>query len=59
MPSYRLYELDAAGHIVGPPAILDCATDQEAIRQAQEKMDGLAVELWEHSRRIWRSDTKS
>jgi hypothetical protein len=35
MPTYRLYALDNHEHIAGPPQIITCDTDEEAIQRAQ------------------------
>ena len=54
MPCYRFYELDDGGHISTPPALVECADEQDAIRKAAEAANGKAVELWEGARFIAR-----
>ena len=49
MPDYRAY-LIKRGHIEGPPNIVVADTDQEAIDQAKQLVDGHDVELWERAR---------
>ena len=45
MPHYRLYFLDAAGHI--RHAIdLDCEDDAQAVATVATRSDGRAMELW-------------
>jgi hypothetical protein len=57
MAAYRIYRL-LNGHIMAPPVVIECATDTEAIHQAQRYLDGLDVELWEGPRRVWMSLTE-
>ena len=54
MPYYRIYRTTPDGHIVGPPVIVDCADDQEAIGKASQVADGRTVELWQGARLILR-----
>jgi hypothetical protein len=44
---YKVYVMDATGHISTPPLVIRCADDQEAIRQARQYLDGTAVEVWQ------------
>ncbi len=52
MPDYRLYRLNDAGRIKGPPVVLTSSSDEEAIKEAQQYRDGSDMELWERSRRV-------
>jgi hypothetical protein len=52
MPAYRIYTLDDDGHIVGPPAVIDCPDDQAAIQEAKRTLDGKVIELWDGPRQI-------
>jgi hypothetical protein len=52
MPEYRVFQLDDAGGILGPSKTITCADDQDAIRQAREKLDGAIVEIWAGPRRV-------
>ena len=54
MPAYRIYFIDRTDHISGPPKIIDCANDQEAIQKASQFVDRHDVELWERSRLVMR-----
>jgi hypothetical protein len=54
MPDYRLYTLKNDGHIAGPPKILQCADDQEAIAEAKKLLDGLDIEIWQGARVVIR-----
>ena len=51
MSSYRLYFLDAEGHIKRRME-LDCRDDDEAIEQASKHDLGSGMELWNGSRRV-------
>lgn len=46
MTRYRIYELDARGHIVGPPQAIECETEDEAVAEARKRAGVLAVEIW-------------
>jgi hypothetical protein len=50
VPAYRIYFLDKAGHITGPPNIVECADDQEATQKAKQFVDGHDVEVWDGPR---------
>jgi len=52
MPSYRLYFLDAGAHVTGPPVIIECTDDDEAVKTARQYVDGQELELWRDSRLI-------
>ena len=54
MPAYRIYVLTTDGHIAGPPQVLECENEQEAIGKAPQLANGKAVELWEGPRLIAR-----
>lgn len=51
MPSYRLYRLDGAGKIMTADW-LDAEADDDALRQANDRMDGNPFELWDRNRLI-------
>ena len=50
MPAYRIYSITRASHVSGPPAIVDCADDQEAAQIAKLFIDGKDVEVWDGPR---------
>ena len=52
MPWYRIFEINAEGHIAGPSKAIECADDQQAIEQAKQLKDGKIVEVWTGPRRI-------
>jgi len=51
VPSYRLYRLDGAGSIVGADW-LDAASEEDALCQAHDRVDGARFELWDRDRLI-------
>jgi hypothetical protein len=46
MPAYRINFLDENANISGPPVVLQCASDDEAKKQAHRYTDGKNIELW-------------
>lgn len=54
MTAYRIYVLDLAGHVAGPPQIVECTDDQEAIRQARQCLDAKPIEVWDGAKRVGR-----
>ena len=52
MPQYRVYKLDAAGHISVPPEIILSDDDQEVIGKARQLVTGTAIEVWEAARLV-------
>jgi HJR/Mrr/RecB family endonuclease len=53
VPSYRIYFLNKAGHIVRA-CELACMTDEEAVAETQKQADAQTVELWDRARLIAR-----
>lgn len=53
MPDYRLYLLEG-NLILGPPVIIACASDQEAIETAQKRLGARDVEVWKGARCVTR-----
>ena len=51
MPDYRLYVLDAAGHI-GAAEWIEAKSDDEAIAFARGKKHGRPSELWDRNRLV-------
>jgi hypothetical protein len=49
---YRVYILEANGHSASPPEIIECETDEEAIQQAGQCIDGKAVEVWQDKKLV-------
>jgi hypothetical protein len=54
MRAYRIYQVDAAGHVVAPPKIVEADTDEEAVTQAAQwaRDNAFAVEIWDEGRRV-------
>jgi hypothetical protein len=52
MQEYRIFLIDKNGRIAEPAKILECPDDQAAIEQAQQYLNGRAVEVWNGARRI-------
>ena len=50
VPAYRIYSINQAGHISGPPEIVECPDDQEAAQIAKLFIDGKDVEVWDGPR---------
>ena len=48
---YYAYFIDRDGHISSRVAVL-CDDDEEAKRQAEQLVDGHAIELWQEARKI-------
>jgi hypothetical protein len=52
MAIYRAYFLTVSDHINAAPALLDCASDEEAIQEAKQFLNGRGIELWEGARLV-------
>jgi len=50
MADYRIYFLTEAGHLAGPPRIVTCDSDGEAMELATPMVDEFAAELWDGAR---------
>jgi hypothetical protein len=51
---YRIYKISPDNHIAGPPKVVECASDQEAVDIAKQKLNGLALEVWQGARTVIR-----
>jgi hypothetical protein len=49
---YRIYSVDADGHVHGPPDEIECVDDDAAIRRAKTVLDSHDIEVWEGARRV-------
>ena len=58
MPNYRLYRLDGAGKISTGDWI-EADGDDDALRQAEERVDGGDFELWERKRLVGSSPSSA
>jgi hypothetical protein len=47
MPDYRLYKLNAQGHVTGPALVLICERDADIIQKVEYLVDGDDVEIVE------------
>jgi hypothetical protein len=56
MQEYRIFVIGRNGRITGPATILECPDDQAAVDQAQQHLNGRAVEVWNGARMIVRLD---
>lgn len=54
MPTYRVFQLNDGGHVDAPATLIECDSDEQAIEQARQYLDGHAIELWEGKRQIKR-----
>jgi hypothetical protein len=46
MPLYRIYLLDSEDHVSGPPRIVECADDHDAVGHAQRYLASSPIEVW-------------
>jgi hypothetical protein len=54
MPAYRLYSVNNENHFDGPPALLTCKSDSEAINKASRLNDRADIEVREGGRCVCR-----
>ena len=54
MPLYRIYRVDADGHILAPAFALNLETERAAVDEALTRVGVLAVELWQGTHLIRR-----
>jgi hypothetical protein len=52
MQEYRIFLIEKNGHIAEAATILKCPDDQAAVEQAQQYLNGRAVEVWRGARRV-------
>jgi hypothetical protein len=54
MDPYRIYQLDRAGNIVGPPKDIEYPNDLEVLKAAEEtlKVGECVVEVWQGTRLV-------
>jgi hypothetical protein len=51
---YRFYPLKDGNRIAGPPKVVQCASDHEAIAHGRKLLDGLDIEIWQAARVVTR-----
>jgi hypothetical protein len=56
MPQYRIYTVKPDGHLSGPPQVVECPSDQDAVKEAKRFLDGHLIEIWEGTRVVFRID---
>jgi hypothetical protein len=49
MPQYRIYQV-RDNHIAGPPIEIEAESDDAAITQTKQMLDGADLELWNGAR---------
>ena len=54
MLDYRIYKLDAKGHVTGPALVLFCEQDEDVIRKVESLVDGHGVEILQRIRVVTR-----
>jgi hypothetical protein len=54
MPVYRIYKLNAQGHVTGHALVLVCEKDADVIRKVESLVDGHDVEILEGARLVGR-----
>jgi hypothetical protein len=54
MRAYRVYSITQEKHISGPPAILECDDDHQALERAKRLFKGQALEIWDGGRQVAR-----
>lgn len=54
MPLYRIYRVDADGHILAPAFAVNLANERAAVAEALTRVGALAVELWQGAHLIRR-----
>jgi len=52
MALYRLYDVDAQGHVISPPLTAEYDDDRTAIAWAEVEGAGRDVEFWQEARRV-------
>lgn len=52
MATYRIYKLNRDDKIAGPPEVVECCDDADALQQARKLVADFAVEVWEGNRRV-------
>ena len=58
MKQYRLYRIQSTNRVGGPPDIVECPDDAEAVHQASQIIDGQTVEIWESARLVARLEAE-
>jgi hypothetical protein len=54
VPEYRIYTVSDRNKIAEPLEIATCGSDEEAIGQAKQLLDGRELEVWQGARQVIR-----
>jgi hypothetical protein len=54
VPVYRIYKLNAQGHVTGHALVLNCEKDADVVRKVESLIDGHDVEILEGARLVAR-----
>ena len=54
--NYRVYSVDGAGKIVSADWV-EAEDDAHALREAEQRLDGVALEVWERQRLVGRIES--
>lgn len=52
MPRYRIDLLDADDSVVGRPTMVECETDDDALRIARAFASGYAIQIWRDDKHL-------
>ena len=53
VPLYRIYSIKD-GHFAGPPVVVECSNDEQALAKAWGQLDKQDIELWQLDRLVTR-----
>ena len=56
--NYRVYSVDGAGKIVSADWV-EAEDDAHALREAEQRLDGVALEVWDLQRLVGRIESRS
>jgi len=45
MPEYWFYSIKKDGHVVDPPSVHECARDDDALKEAKQRLNGHDLEI--------------
>ena len=52
MVAYRIYLVNRAGQLQGPPIVIECQNDDAVVIKAREYVDGSSAEIWDEARKV-------
>jgi hypothetical protein len=59
MTAYHIFFIDPQNHVSRPAEVIECADDNEAIKETRKFIDGQDIELWHEARFIVRFRSES